>query len=139
MVTPLSVEFIKTTKSKNKPKYKGFFYTLNKVSAADKHNWVCERRATCNDRINTTQKGIFKNPTELNEILASHSHGPELTRAQILENYQSMKECANNSRDKTRTILSQGIVNLSESSIASLPTLESVKEQFWVQEFGSRQ
>ena len=38
-----------------------------------------------------------------------------------------MKERANNSGEKTRTILSQGMVNYSESSIASLPRLESVK------------
>ena len=38
-----------------------------------------------------------------------------------------MKERANNSGEKTRTILSQGMVNLSESSIASLLRLESVK------------
>ena len=38
-----------------------------------------------------------------------------------------MKARPNNSGEKTRTILSQGMVNLSETSIASLPRLESVK------------
>ena len=100
---------------------------FNRVSTAGTHSWVCEKRATCKARIITTQNGTVLIPTELSEILATHSHVPDLSQAQILQNYQSMKERANNSGEKTRTIFSQGMVNLSESSIGSLPRLESVK------------
>ena len=63
----------KTTKSKNKAHIQGFLYTLNRVSTAGTHSWVCEKRATCKGRINTTQNGTVLIPTELSEILASHS------------------------------------------------------------------
>ena len=94
MATPLNVEFIKTTKSKNKAHKQGFLYTLKRVSTAGTHSWVCEKRATCKGRINTTPNVTVLIPTELSEILVSHSHAPDLLRAQMLQNYQSMKERA---------------------------------------------
>ena len=87
MATPLNVEFSKTTKSKNKAHIQGFLYTLNRVSTAVTHSWECEKRATCKGRIKTTQIGTVLIPTELSEILASHSHAPDLSRAQMLQNY----------------------------------------------------
>ena len=105
----------------------GFLYTLNKVTTDGTHSWVCEKRVTCKARLITTQNGTVLIPTELSEIIASHSHAPNLSRAEMLRNYQCMNLRATDSGEKKRTIVSQGMVGLSESSIASLPRLESVK------------
>ena len=45
----------------------------------------------------------------------------------MLKAYQSMKECASNSGEKPRLILSKGITKLDETSIIALPRLDSVK------------
>ena len=45
----------------------------------------------------------------------------------MLRHYQSMKDRALVSGEKTRTILTQGLVGLNESGIVALPTLGSVK------------
>ena len=127
MAESLSIEIVKTTKAKNKAYLQGFLYTLNRVSAAGTQYWVCEKRGLCNARINTTQGGIVIKPTEVSEIVSSHSHGPDPGRSQMLKAYQSMKECASNSGEKPRLILSKGITKLDETSIIALPRLDSVK------------
>ena len=127
MAESLSIEIIKTTKAKNKAYLQGFLYTLNRVSAAGNQYWVCEKRGLCNARINTTQEGIVIKPTGVSEIISSHSHGPVPGRSQMLKAYQSMKECASNSGEKPRLILSKGIAKLDETSLIALPRLDSVK------------
>ena len=127
MAESLSIEIVKTTKAKNKVNLQGFLYTLNRVSAAGNQYWVCEKHWLCNARINTAQGGIVIKPTEVSEIVSSHSHGPDPGRSQMLKDYQSMKECASNSGEKPWLILSKCITNLDEASIIALPRLDSVK------------
>ena len=127
MAESLSIEIVKTTKAKNKAYLQGFLYTHNRVIAAGNQYCVCEKRGLCNVRINTTQGGIVIKPTEVSEIVSSHSHGPDPGRSQMLKAYHLMKECASNSEEKHRLILSKGITKLDETSIIALPRLDSVK------------
>ena len=104
-----------------------FFNTLNRVSGAGNQYCVCEKRGICNARINTTQEGIVIKPTGFSEIVSSHSYGLDPGRSQMLKAYQSMKECAPNSGEKLLLILSKGISKLDETTIITLPRLDSIK------------
>ena len=125
--TPLNIELIKSTKAKNKAHIKGFLYTLNGVSSAGKQYWLCEKRGTCKARMTTSPEGAVLIPSQFTQIVSSHTHAPDPARSQMLQGYQSMKDRAFVSGEKTRTILTQGLVGLNESSIVALPTLSSVK------------
>ena len=52
--------------------------------------------------------------------ISSHTHAPDPVRCQMLLGYQLAKDRALVSEDKTRTILTQGLVGLSQSSIVVL-------------------
>ena len=52
---------------------------------------------------------------------------PNPARSEMLRGYQLMKDRALVSGEKTRNILTQGLVGLNKSSIVALPTLSSVK------------
>ena len=121
MVTPLLAESIRSKRGKDKFVILGFIYTLNK-SNKELNHWVCENRGHCKARISTT---IDMKPRDSNEILDSHTHGPDISRIEMLKGYNLLKECASsNSDESTRAIFASGVETMSDTSITKLPKTE---------------
>ena len=125
--TPLNIERIKSTKAQNKAHLKGFLFTLNGVSLADKQYWLCEKRGTCKARMTTSSGGAVLIPSLFTEIISSHTHAPGPARSQMLQGHQLWKDRKSAFGDETRTILTQGLVGLNKSSIVAILTLSLVK------------
>ena len=125
MALPLTIELIKSTRGKNKATLEGFAYTLTK-SSVDVQQWVCEKRGVCKSRLHTKNNDVIM-PKSLEEIHSSHTHGSDPARIGMIRGYNYVKERSFNSEESTRAILSNGIEQMSSSSIAQLPKLTSVK------------
>ena len=125
MALPLTIELIKSTRGKNKATLEGFAYTLTK-STVYVQQWVCEKRGVSKSRLHTKNNDVIM-PKSLEEILSSHTHGSDPARIGMIRGYNYLKERSFNSEESTRAILSNGIEQMSSSSIAQLPKLPSVK------------
>ena len=122
---PLTIEFLKSKRGKDKATFQGFVYTLTK-SSSEVQQWVCEMRGMCKARVHTRGDVIIK-PTLLNDIHSSHTHGSDPVRIDMLKGYNKVKERSIDSEESTRIIVSYGIEQMGASSVAQLPKLESVK------------
>ena len=122
---PLTIEFLKSRRGKEKAIFQGFVYTLTK-SSSEVQQWVCEMRGVCKARMHTRGDVIIK-PTVLNNIYSSHTHGSDPVRIDMLKGYNKVKERSIDSEESTRVILSYCIEQMGASSVAQLPKLESVK------------
>ena len=127
MAVPLTIEMIKSNRGKNKATIQGFSYTLAK-SSEEVQIWLCEKRGVCKARIHTKNNLVIK-PSLISDIHSSHSQGSDPIRIGILKGYNHIKERAANSEESTRLILSYGIDQMSSSSTAKLPSIESVKRR----------
>ena len=114
MALPLTIELIETTRGKNKATLQGFAYTLTKTSV-DVQQWLC---------LHTKNNDVIM-PTSLKEI--HHTHGSNPARIEMVRGYNYVKERPFISEESTRSILSNGIEQMSSSSIAHLLKLTSVK------------
>lgn len=127
MAHPLTIEIIKSSRGKDKATIQGFAYTLAK-SSEDVLIWLCVKRGECKARIHTKNNVVIK-PLLINDLHYSHSHGSDPIRIEMLKGYNNIKERASKSEESTRLILSYGIDEMSSSSIAKLPSIESVKRR----------
>ena len=125
MATPSSIELIKSTRGKDKATIQGFVYTLAR-STGDIQQWVCEKRGVCKARMHSRNSLLIK-PSLPNEVHASHTHGSDPSRIEMLKVYNYVKERSKDSEESTRAILSIGIEQMTSPSIAKLPNLDSVK------------
>ena len=92
MATPLLAESIRSKRGKDKVVILGFIYTLNKSN--ELNHWVCENRGHCKARISTTIDLSIMKLRDSNEILDNHTHGPDISRIEMLKGYNLMKERA---------------------------------------------
>ena len=127
MATPLNAEIIKSTRGKDKLVLLGFIYTLNRSTTGLKH-WNCEKRSECKARITTNSDLSIVKPQNSSEIFDTHPHAPDMLRIEMLKGYTKMKERADqNSEENTRSIFAYGVETMTDSSIAKMPRIESIK------------
>ena len=127
MATPVLAESIRSKRGKDKLVILGFIYTLNK-SNNELNHWVCENRGHCKARMSTKIDLSIVKSRDSNEILDSHTHGPDISRIEMLKGYNLMKERASsNSDESTRAIFASRVETMSDTSVIKLPKTESIK------------
>ena len=136
MATPLLAETIRSKRGKHKLVILGFIYTLNK-SNDELYHWVCENLGHCKTRLSSKINLSIVKPKDSNGIIDSHTHGPDMSRIEMLKGYDLMRERADHISDEsTRAIFASGVETMSDSSINQLPKTESVKRMIRVHKNG---
>ena len=109
MATPLLAETIRCKRGKDKLVILGFIYTLNK-SNGELYHWVCENRGHCKARLSSKINLSIVKPKDSNGIIDSHTHGPDMSRIEMLKGYDLMRERADHISDEsTRAIFASGV------------------------------
>ena len=131
MATPLLADNIRSKRGKDKLVILGFIYTLNKSNDDELYHWVCGNRGHCKARLSSKINLSIVKPKDSNGIIDSHTHGPDMSRIEMVIGYDLMRERADHISDEsTRAIFASGVETMSDSSINQLPKTESIKYQY---------
>ena len=120
----MSIEFIKSEKGKDLLVYESFVYRNERTTEA-KTIWKCEeyyKIGNCKARIHLS----LDNQRILKQI-GEHNHVPEKAKIEARKILRKIKEVAISTQTETNNIIAQASVNVTQSTIAQLPSPIRIK------------
>ncbi|CAF1296683.1 unnamed protein product [Adineta steineri] len=101
--------------------HEGYLYIISKESV-DKIIWCCRnyRHRQCRGRIHTING-------QVTELVGNHNHEPVHSAGEVAEARTQMVHAAKQTINTTHNIVANGVSNLSDRAIASLPNLQNLK------------
>lgn len=121
---------VESSKGKLKININGFLYWKDK-SRDDLFYWVCENRDSKEKKCYGRAVTILINGQHLirKHDSASHNHGPDASKPEVLNACNKMKELASTSNDLPIQIISNVLASISSCTRPSLPSKNALRQQ----------